>query len=88
MRQYALFVLFERNVRVLVPLHESKVCNDCIPYTFAVQNFADHHTFVALACAIVQKYGVLVVDAPIDTVGRNLNPVQIDRAGRENLFLF
>ena len=88
MRQYALFVLFERNVRVLVPLHESKVCNDCISYTFAVQNLTYHHTIVALACAIVQKYGVLVVHAPVDTVGRNLNPVQIYRAGRKNLFPF
>ena len=88
MRQNALIVFFERNVRVLVPLHESKVCNDCVPYTFTIQNLTYYHTFVALVCTIVQKYGVLVVDTPVDTVSRNLNSVQINRAGRKNLFLF
>ena len=86
--QDALVVLFERNVRVLVPLHESEVCNDCVPYTFTVQNLTYHHTFVTLVCTIVQKYGILVVDAPVNTVSRNLNRVQINRAGRKNLFLF
>ena len=88
MRQDALIVLFERDIRVLVPFHESEVCNNRIPYTFAVQNLTYYHTFVTLVCTIVQKYGVLVVDTPVDTVSRNLNPVQIDRAGRKNLFLF